>query len=102
MKEKSLSVLLGVLMCASVTGTAKAASPSAKMTCKDFIALDEVSRPKMVYWIDGFDRHGNAEEAVDFDRDDRLVPIVVEDCTKNPKHLLGKKVQAARKKIASN
>ena len=69
------------------------------MTCEDFIALDEVSRPKVVYWADGFNRKGQVtDEVIDFDRNDRLVPILVEDCSKNPNSTLVAKVKSAKMK----
>jgi|GEM_PF-5594616 len=35
----------------------RAATQSTKVTCEEFLQLDEVSRPKLVYRLDGFDRH---------------------------------------------
>ena len=88
--------------------TDKAATPAkmvkgpkpAKMTCEDFIALDEVSRPKLVYWAEGFNRKGKPEDAVfDVDTTDRLVPVLVEVCTKAPKESFWKKVKEEFKKV---
>ena len=79
--------------------TVKGPKP-AKMTCEDFIALDEVSRPKLVYWAEGFNRKGKPEDAVfDVDTTDRLVPVLVEVCTKAPKESFWKKVKEEFKKV---
>ena len=102
MTKKIFLALIGVVSCSGISTAALAANPSTKMTCEEFIQLDEVSRPKLVYWFDGFDRKGHAMETVDFDRNDRLVPVLVEECTKNPKHLLTKRIKSAQKKTASN
>ncbi len=100
MTHKSLSMVLGVLACSSFSTTVIAASSPSKMTCEEFIQLDEISRPKLVYWFDGFDRHGKQViETVNFDRNDRLVPVLVEECTKTPTHLLAKKIKAVQKKL---
>lgn len=72
------------------------------MTCKDFIALDEVSRPKAYYWAEGYNRFGEEDAVIDFDRQDRLIPMLVEECTKTPSHALIKKVKEVHKKVASN
>ena len=72
--------------------------PSTKITCEEFLQLDEVSRPKIVYWFDGFNRRGTVDETIDFDRSDRMLPVIVEECTKSPKHLLVKKMKFAQKK----
>ena len=72
----------------------------AKMTCEEFLALDEVSRPKLVYWAEGFNRKGKPEDAVfDVDTTDRLVPVLVDVCTKAPKESFWQKVKAEFKKV---
>jgi hypothetical protein len=99
MKQKYLCLLSAALACSIFAVTARAANKSANMTCEDFIALDEISRPKAVYWADGYNWYGQPDEAViDFDRDDRLVPVIVTECTKNPKHKFVAKVKAIAKK----
>jgi len=102
MNQKLLFLLSIALSCSVFAVTARAANKSAKMTCEDFIALDEVSRPKAVYWADGYNWYGQSEDAViDFDRDDRLVPVLVTECTKTPKHKFVAKVKAVVKKGTS-
>ena len=77
----------------------KGAKP-AKMTCEDFIALDEVARPKLVYWAEGYNRKGKLEDATfDVESTDRLVPVLVEACQKEPKASFWKKVKDEFKKI---
>ena len=102
MTKQLLLALVGVVACSGISATSLAANRTTKTTCEEFIQLDEISRPKLVYWLDGFDRKGDAIETVDFDQNDRLVPVLVEECTKNPKHLLAKKIKAVQKKTASN
>ena len=41
----------------SIPTVFRAVTQSTKVTCEEFIQLDEVSRPKLVYRFDGFDRH---------------------------------------------
>ncbi len=100
MSLKSVSLLFGVIACASLSMPAFAAKKSAdKMTCEDFIALDEVSRPKAVYWADGYNWYGQNEDAfLDINQDDQLVPVVVDECTKSPKTKFVAKVRAVSKK----
>jgi acid stress chaperone HdeA len=72
----------------------------AKMTCQDFIELDEVARPKLVYWAEGVNRKGKPEDAVfDVEMTDRLVPVLVEVCKKEPKESFWKKAKVEFKKI---
>jgi len=103
MRLKSISLLLGVTSCLCLSLPAFAAKKSAdKMTCEDFIALDEVSRPKAVYWADGYNWYGQNEDAfIDFNQDDQLVPVIVQECTKAPKTKFVAKVKAVSKKPAA-
>jgi hypothetical protein len=34
------------------------------MTCKEFLALDEVIKPKVVYWAEGFDKKGKPDQVI--------------------------------------
>ena len=80
-------VLSGVLMSAGVMLPALAATHKpAKMTCEEFVALENVVRPKVVYWAEGFNHAGKPDDAVvDIDATDRLVPILVDECQETPK-----------------
>lgn len=116
MKQLSLLVIgMSASLAASALAADKPAKPEkpakaekaavkgpkpAKMTCEDFIALDEVSKPKLVYWAEGFNRKGKPDDAVfDVDTTDRLVPVLVEVCTKAPKESFWKKAKEEFKKI---
>ena len=45
-----MAVLSGVLLSATMTTSALAAAQKpAKMTCEEFVALDDVVKPKVVY-----------------------------------------------------
>jgi hypothetical protein len=65
---------------------------AAKMTCTDFLALDEVVKPKLVYWAEGYNKKGKPDNA-EFDviTTDRLVPVLVEVCKKAPQEQFLKK-----------
>jgi len=116
MEKMTTNLLLAMVAAAAMGGSAmadkapaaKAAEPAkgtkvtkpGKMTCEEFLTLAEVERPKVIYWAEGFNRKGKPEDAVfDVEATDRLVPIVVESCTKEPKESFWKKVKAEFKKI---
>jgi hypothetical protein len=83
---------------AADASSTKAVKP-ASLTCEDFLAFDEVTRPEIVYWSEGLTRKGKPEDAVfDVERTNRMVPILVEDCSKEPKASYYKKVKDAVKK----
>ncbi len=74
----------GAAMADGAPPPVKGSAPT-KWTCADFLSFDEVTRPKIVYWSEGFARkEKTANVAFDVDRDDSLVPQLIEDCTKEP------------------
>jgi hypothetical protein len=83
----------------SPTHQAAAKKPIAKMTCEDFVGLDESFQPKAVYWAVAYGKSGQPEaEAVDVEGVETVVPFVVEECKKAPKESFWQKVKAEMKK----
>jgi hypothetical protein len=100
MKMKStltIAVLSGVLMTTGITSTVLAAKPThkpAKMTCNEYLMLDDVVKPKVVYWAEGFNQKGKADDAVvDIAATDKLVPILVDECKETPKASFWEKIK---------
>ena len=84
----------------SPTHQAAAKKPIAKMTCEDFVGLEESFQPKAVYWAVAYGKGGQPEaEAVDVEGVESVVPVVVEECKKAPKESFWQKVKAEMKKI---
>ncbi len=83
----TMALLSSILLSATMTSPVLAATHKpAKMTCDEFVMLDDVVKPKVVYWAEGFNRKGKLVDAVvDIDATDKLVPIVVTECEKAPK-----------------
>jgi hypothetical protein len=81
----------------SDAGTDKAMPGKAmtgKMMCEEFLSLDEVTKPKVVYWAEGFTKKGKPQDAVfDVEATERLVPTLVEVCQKEPKSSFMTKVK---------
>lgn len=68
-----------------------------KITCKDFLVLDQGERLKFLYWVEGFSQKGPEDEAVfDFAKTEQLVSAVTHDCNQEPYALVWKKVKAER------
>jgi acid stress chaperone HdeA len=83
----------------TATKPAKAANPS-KMTCQEFLEYDEVTRPQIVFWSEGFSKKGKPDDVVfDVERTNQLVPMVVTDCTKEPSASFWSKVKMEFKKV---
>jgi hypothetical protein len=92
---KAIIVLSGVLLSASLTAPVVAAGHKpATMTCDEYVMLDDVVKPKVVYWAEGFNYQGEPVDAViDFDATDNLVPIIVDECKATPKESFWEKVK---------
>jgi hypothetical protein len=100
MKMKStitIAVLSGVLLSAGTTSTVLAATPThkpARMTCEEYVMLDNVAKPKVVYWAEGFNQKGKEDDAVvDIAATDKLVPILVDECKETPKASFWEKIK---------
>lgn len=65
------------------------------VTCTEFVTYDDVTKPKVVYWAEGFNKDGDATAAeVDIDATDRLLPTLVEDCKATPKLTLWQRIKS--------
>jgi acid stress chaperone HdeA len=79
--------------------TSKPIKP-AKLSCEEFLAFDEVSRPAVVYWAEGVNSKGKPEDGViDIERTNRLVPVLVDDCKKEPKTSFWAKMKMELQKV---
>jgi hypothetical protein len=74
--------------------------PLAKMTCEDFVALDERFQPKAVYWAVAYGKAGKPEaDEVAVEGVETVVPVVVQECRKAPKESFWAKVKAEWQKV---
>lgn len=84
----------------STTHKAAAKKPLAKMTCQDFVELDESFQPKAVYWAVAYGKDGKPEaESVDVEGVETVIPRVVQECKKAPKESFWEKAKAEWKKL---
>src|SRR3989442_6481620 len=65
-----------------------------KMTCQEFVDLDQTVRPEAVYWAEGYDKAKKAKAdelgEVDLERD---VAVIYEECEQARRQSLGAKVE---------
>ena len=65
-----------------------------KMTCEDYVALGEKTRPELVYWADGYDKAKKVKESdvgeVDLERD---TAVIYEECKQAPKESLWARIK---------
>ena len=76
------------------------AKPLGKMTCEDFLAVEDTIKPKVVFWAVAYAQGGKPEAAVlDIEGTDKITPLLIEDCKAAPKESFWKKVKAEVKKL---
>ena len=99
---KKTAFPLALLLCGNVFATETNAFKSteapkkhaSQLTCEEFLSIDEINRPKIIYWTVGQMKKGKPEHVdVLISRTDRLVPVVIEECKKNPKKHFGRKLK---------
>jgi acid stress chaperone HdeA len=65
-----------------------------KMTCQEYVDMQQTDRPELVYWADGYNRRAKVKEGavdeVDLERD---VAVIYEDCQQAPKESLWAKLK---------
>ncbi len=64
-----------------------------KMKCQDFVALDPVYQPAMVYWVAGVDKMGIRETDTMVVDTATPVAMVVSECKKSPNASFKSKVR---------
>jgi hypothetical protein len=94
----TMAVLTGAVLTTSLISAVSAAPlKPAKLTCEDFVMLDDVIKPKVAYWTEGFNQHGKlVDDVLDVDETDKLIPILVTECQKTPKTALKEKLKEVK------
>jgi hypothetical protein len=75
-----------------------AKKPLGKLTCEDFIAVEDVIKPQYVIAGNAYTKGGKAKNAViEVIDTETLVPILVEECQKAPKESFWAKLKSKLK-----
>jgi acid stress chaperone HdeA len=86
---------------ASFTLAESASKPLGKMSCEDFLAVEDSMKPKVVYFAVAYAKGGKPEAAVlDIEGTEKITPLLIEECKAAPKESFWKKVKAEVKKLA--
>jgi acid stress chaperone HdeA len=100
----AIGVVAATLVAGSTSAMAAQSSaatkPLGKMTCEDFMALDDGFKPKMVYWAVAYGQGGKPESAgINVEGTEKIVTALGEACKKAPKESFWEKVKAEVKKL---
>ena len=93
--------IIAAFLTVGVVGIAWAETkPLGKMTCEDFLALDDTVKPNLVYFAAAYAKGGEPEAAMlDVEGTETITPILIEDCKAQPKESFWQKVKAEFAKI---
>ena len=101
-------IAIGVVAASLVAGSTGALAaqssaankPLGKMTCEDFVAMDDQFKPKMVYWAVAYGQGGKPESAgINIEGTEKMIVALGEACKKAPKESFWEKVKAEVKKL---
>jgi acid stress chaperone HdeA len=96
--------VVAVALVASLSGafaqTSAAKKPLGKMTCDDFLGIEESFKPKVVYWAVAYGKGGKPESAgIDIEGTEKIIPAIIDVCKKAPKESFWQKLKAEIKKV---
>jgi acid stress chaperone HdeA len=81
---KVLAIVACLFVAHAASAQEKPLSP-AKMTCADFVSVDEVYRPSLVYWVAGVDKLGvRGTDTLVVDTAHPVGAVVAQACEKDP------------------
>jgi len=87
-KRVAIAVLTTALIGGSTLAFAQGApkKPLGKLTCEEFLAMDDTFKPKMVYWAAAYGKGGKPEAAMlDVEGTEKVIPVIIEKCKSAPK-----------------
>jgi acid stress chaperone HdeA len=103
LKRIATAVLATTLFASSTVAFAQSSSGKKaveKMTCEDFVGLQDSFKPDAVYWAIAYGEDGKPESAgVNVEGIEQIVPVVIEACQKAPKESFWQKVKAEFTKL---
>ena len=71
-----------------------------KMTCEDFVGLEDSFKPDAINWAVAYGEDGKPESAgVNIEGIEQIVPVVIEACQKTPKEYFWQKVKTEFTKL---
>ncbi len=77
--------------------------PITKWTCEEFVAIGEEFKPKAIYWASAHARGGKKHKSniLNIEGTEKVIPIVIDECTQQPKATFWDKLNTAWHKVDS-
>ena len=103
LKRIATAVLATTLFASSTVAFAQSSSGKKaveKMTCEDFVALEDSFKPHTINWAVAYGEDGKPEIAgVNVEGIQQIIPVVIEACQKTPKESFWQKVKTEFTKL---
>jgi acid stress chaperone HdeA len=66
-------------------------------TCAEFVGIDDQFKPKAIYWASAHAKGGKKHKAnvLNIEGTEKVIPIVIDECTKQPKATFWEKLKNA-------
>ena len=99
-RQTTIGITAAIMLASSALVFAAVApkKPLGKLTCEDFIGIDDVIKPQYVIAAVAYTKGGKAKNAViEVVDTDTLVPFLIEECQKAPKESFWAKLKSKLK-----
>lgn len=98
MKPAKILIILICIAAAQAASAQEQKVSPAKMTCADYVGVDELYRPALVYWVAGVDKLGIKEtDTLVVDTAHPVAETVAQACTQDPHAPFVSKVRSMTK-----
>jgi len=99
-KPIKVAVVAVTLFASSALASSTTKKPIEKMTCEEFVGLEDNFKPNAVSWAIAYGANGKPESAgVRVERIQQIVPVVIEACQKTPRESFWRKVKGEFTKL---
>ena len=99
MTVRRIGTAVAVVLLASATVALAQGAPKkplGKLTCEEFLAVEESFKPKVVYWAAAYGKGGKPEAAMlDVEGTEKAIPVIIEKCKAAPKDSFLKTVKSS-------
>jgi acid stress chaperone HdeA len=93
-KGRCMLVSFILIVAATAAASAEVKKPVAQWKCADFVSVDDQFKPKVVYSATAFAKGGKpAASVVDIEGTEKVIPRLIDDCTKEPKASFWRKLK---------
>jgi acid stress chaperone HdeA len=88
-------LVLAVAAFCAQSAQADAKKPVSNWSCEEFLAVEGDFQPKVIYWATAKAKSGKPGGVVDIEGTEKVVPMIIDDCKKEPSSSFMTKLKSA-------